>query len=774
VRLNVLSTARAVAQKVSTHLDENQLIEKTVTIADFFEKAVIVENRVSIDSNSRVLLLNESIDYEEIKTFGFEKDFISFIKNSEFIFKFFDEIFAQNITLENIEMSDVYGEYSDHLELLGLIYKKYKQNLVEHNYYDRATMTEYEINHNFFENYSSIDIHLEGFLTNIEFEIVQKVAKVVDTKVHIEYNRFNKKMVSKFQEYGLDYNRVGKYTIDMSNQKIESFKELTNSANFEVASFSNKLLQASFVFKKIYDFVEIKKYNPEKVAVILPDESFATVLEDFDTHKNLNFAMGKDFSNSIFYQKLQAIYLYFVEYNEENIKRVKEQNLEEIVESLKKSISKHNSVSVLFEIFDTLKKECSDKEKEAVDTTVYKIEKFAHKLKTYYLKDLLSFSLRLFNEVKIDDVSGGKIKVIGVLESRDIEFDGVIIVSFNEGVVPKVSTKDIFLNSKIKKYANLPTKKDREELQKYYYSRLFSNSKEVAICYVDSDEYTPSRFLKELNLKETKQEDKRYQHIIFNKPTPIKHYSDVETIANTWASEELSSTRLNTFLSCKRKFYYHYIKKLAAPSDENRDKLTIGLLFHNAFNDVLDCNIRNKDKLKSMINSHILDNLKDNSLKFDIYKWMKYIDGFCQAEIDRFEDGYSIFEKEKSHTIDYEGIKLTGRIDRVDIKDDKLTIIDYKIKENVKVDTIRNYEKTKDFQLEFYFLLIKEKYQKEIEGVALYDVKRAKLVTEEMLYEKLAMLNEKIEEYKAPTIETTMCEEKSNCLFCPYSTICNR
>lgn len=773
MRLVVLPTARAVSHHIQIKLTTNQILDKTITIATFFEKAILVKDKVLVDSNSRVLLLNESIDFDKIKKLGFERDFLSFIKNSEFIFKFFDEIFAENISLDDINTNDIYGEFSDHIEILTYVYNEYKKNLQAHNYYDRATIDTYTINKNFFKNYSHIDIYLEGFLTNIEFDVVQNIASEVQTFVHIEYNHYNHKMVSKFLQYGIEINKYGKYILDISNKRLYDYSILSSCAKFEIASFSSAILQCAFVFKKIYDFVEVQGYDPEKIAVILPNESFATVLENFDTHNNLNFAMGKDFATTLFYQKLQAIFLYIVEPNKENTQRIDKLSLQDTIQTLK-TMQTQNKLEQLLWLIDTLKQSENETIQEIINNILYKIDKFAKKLHIYKLRELLSFSLRLFGDSKLDDVGGGKIKVIGVLESRNISFDAVIIVSFNEGVVPKISTKDIFLNSKIKSFVNLPTTKDREELQKYYYARLFSNTKEVAISYISNDESSPSRFLKELNLQESILQDDKYKYILFNQPAIIKHYNKTHTIENSWIDSELSATRLTTFLTCKQKFYLSYVKNLKPPTEQDKDKLKVGLLFHNAFNTIIDSSYSNYKKLQQDIKDEVLKNLDDVSIKFDVYKWLKYLDDFCKYEVSRFDTGYSIYEKEQSYAIDYNGIKLTGRIDRVDIRDDKLCIIDYKLQENLKIDTKRNYEKTKDFQLEFYYLLIKEKYKKEIDGVYLYDIKNTKLVPEEMLYEKLSMLDEKIEEYKQPILTIEKCEERANCRYCHYSTICDR
>ena len=92
------------------------------------------------------------------------------------------------------------------------------------------------------------------------------------------------------------------------------------------------------------------------------------------------------------------------------------------------------------------------------------------------------------------------ITVMGVLETRGVAYEGVVIVDFNENIVPSSSSKDQFLNSSVRSFANLPTKHDRESLQKQYYKRLLEQASSVSIIYSTSENRLPSKFLYELGL----------------------------------------------------------------------------------------------------------------------------------------------------------------------------------------------------------------------------------------------------------------------------------
>ena len=108
-----------------------------------------------------------------------------------------------------------------------------------------------------------------------------------------------------------------------------------------------------------------------------------------------------------------------------------------------------------------------------------------------------------------DDVRGGKVTVLGVLETRGVAYKGVIVVDFNDEFVPKRSQKDLFLSSAVRAQAGLPTKRDRENLQRYYYHQLFSKAQKIAIAFVKNETSMPSRFLDELGFNTTIMADEK-------------------------------------------------------------------------------------------------------------------------------------------------------------------------------------------------------------------------------------------------------------------------
>ena len=138
--------------------------------------------------------------------------------------------------------------------------------------------------------------------------------------------------------------------------------------------------------------------------------------------------------------------------------------------------------------------------------------------------------------------------------------------------------KDIFLNTTIRQKVGLPTRVDRENLQKYYYSQLFKRSKEVWILTLDNQEDKPSRFLLDERVFSQKQvlEGNVLAFGQYFLRGRALNYQEVEIIEPL--ELEFSPTSLECFLTCKRKYYYRYIQGFK----ERKETFNIGSKVHKA------------------------------------------------------------------------------------------------------------------------------------------------------------------------------------------------
>ncbi|NOX15483.1 MAG: PD-(D/E)XK nuclease family protein, partial [Epsilonproteobacteria bacterium] len=499
----VFSTNRGVREFYASYCGQNSLMPKAITISEFESKAIIVKDRVFIDNDTRFLLLKEATNFSEFGKLQFNPEFLTFLNHSQYIFKFFEELASEEINIDNLSSFDTYALYDEHIEALEILRQKYISLLNEKSYVDRINLSEiYSINDDYLQNLNSVEIKVDGFLSQYEIRLFEKCSRIVPFFVLLELNEYNKKTKKIFEDYGFELFENYKYKLDFSNKKIITSSPIaTKNIDANVKIFNTRLSQIGFIFSQISEFIQ-EDIKPEDIVVVLPDESLVDFLKEFDRYDNLNFAMGFSLKNSSLFKKIEAVELYLNKNKDEQKTRVDrlkipKELVDDIKEHWKKKTDKNKIIKILNKLL--LLDEVQSK-KEIFKEEIYKYSKFLSNLDLLTMEQSFKLFLARLKERSEDDVRGGKITVMGVLETRGGNFDGVIVPDFSDDFVPRRSQKDLFLNTNIRKNIGLPIKKDRENLQKFYYHKLFSNAKKVAISSIANETTMPSRFLDELSL----------------------------------------------------------------------------------------------------------------------------------------------------------------------------------------------------------------------------------------------------------------------------------
>lgn len=774
----VLSSARAIRHEQKKLQEESLFLPNYITMGEFIGKLCIVPNCITIDDDSRVLLLLEASDFKEFEALQIQRNFFTFTKNSTYIFKFFAELSAEKYDIKNLASADLYAEYEEHITILQELYLRYEKLCNERKYLDKIFLPKlYEFNSSYASSHTTIRLKIDGHLTNFEFELLDKCCEYTQVELVFNTSRFNTKMQSRFGEFGIELEAGYEYHLSLNDKTILEKNAIVKNSNISCESFSESLLQVAFVKNKIHEFIQ-KGYKAENLAVVVPNEAMAEVLKSFDKKFNLNLAMGDPFSSTALYTKLNATIKAIEQDSKENearVERVGKELYTLLFGIYYKSANEIDFVAFMQEVkeFFAFKKEIKIYEEE-----LHSFSRVLPFMKEMSIKSLLNLFMQRLSQRTIDDVRGGKVTVLGVLETRSVEFDGVIIVDFDDKNVPKRSDKDMFLNSSLRESASLPTMKDRENLQKHYYEMLINSSKEVAISYVASEESSSSRFLKELGIKEKQRyEELEFANILFEAKPQRKSVFEDKTIEYSFKDVELSSTRLKTYLTCKRKYYHKYIERLkehSIPKDMPQE-YEIGNSVHLALKELYSKKDSYEDRAQLQRDlEKELDKVCGKS-ELDIYLialQKKRLSQFYEMEIQRFTDGYKVAYTEEHFSIDYEGMNLVGNIDRIDKHEDSLEVLDYKTG-SYSLYNKNNFTEATDFQLEFYHLLASS--VGEVSACGFYDLKESQIVPEAFLSEKLAILGSHIKDLLlVEEINTTMCEDIKSCLFCEYKIMCGR
>ena len=182
------------------------------------------------------------------------------------------------------------------------------------------------------------------------------------------------------------------------------------------------------------------------------------------------------------------------------------------------------------------------------------------------------------------------VQIMGVLETRNIDFDNVLLLSCNEGNMPKGVNDSSFIPYSIRKAHGLTTIDNKVAIYSYYFHRLLQRAGDITIAYNNSTDNghtgEMSRFMLQL-LVESGQKIDHYSLTAKNQPTPLmpKAIEKDETALNKLEEmSRLSPSAINTYIRCKLAFYYQYVAHIKEPDSdpETIDNRMFGNIFHRA------------------------------------------------------------------------------------------------------------------------------------------------------------------------------------------------
>ena len=186
------------------------------------------------------------------------------------------------------------------------------------------------------------------------------------------------------------------------------------------------------------------------------------------------------------------------------------------------------------------------------------------------------------------------IQIMGVLETRCLDFDHILLLSCNEGNMPKGVDDSSFIPHSVRKAHGLTTVENKVGIYSYYFHRLLQRSSDVTITFNSSTEGINtgemSRFM--LQIMAESGISIRQRSITTTQSTKISSLrniqkdSNIMSIMNARLEEKtISPTELVTYLRCQQKYYYLYVLGLRTDNDlepDEMDNISFGLVFHEA------------------------------------------------------------------------------------------------------------------------------------------------------------------------------------------------
>lgn len=354
----------------------------------------------------------------------------------------------------------------------------------------------------------------------------------------------------------------------------------------------------------------------------------------------------------------------------------------------------------------------------------FKLSTFKQQLYQFWQSEELSF---------LGNPTQG-LQVMGILETRTLDFKNIILIGMNEGILPKTNLTNSMIPRDLKGYFGLPLEEDRQAIFAHHFYRLLQSAEKICMTYNSNAEDfgggEMSRYIKQLELEldekyghhfekhtfSPSDENANTQNIRFKSTTEIQ-----EKLIYLLKEKGLSPSAFNTLIRCPLDFYYQYILGLREENEveENIESSTFGTKIHDVLEAILKDNFykdgvwsplsiaplkAEKKKIeKRLIDAYLghedkkgkkfkLSDLKFGQNKLSIDVSVEFINRFLNKQIEELKKSndavtpidleigqkdffatYPLTLSGKEHQI-----KISGQADRIDKKGGVHRIIDYK------------------------------------------------------------------------------------------------
>lgn len=413
------------------------------------------------------------------------------------------------------------------------------------------------------------------------------------------------------------------------------------------------------------------------------------------------------------------------------------------------------------------------------------------------------------------------LQVLGLMETRSLNFDNVIITDVNETALPNLKVYEPLIPREVMIGLGLNRLEKEEQIQRGQFKRLTSNAKNVYLIYAQDAENEKSRFIEEIIWERQKREQAlggltvpkvSFQVKVLPKRLKIKKDRSITDFLNGFT---YSASSINTYLACPLRFYYQYVlglKKKESLLDET-EAVDIGRFLHSLLEESFSRFIFKKPLINNNFRKEffaVLDKrfseVFENKMKADAFMLKEILifrmERFLDAEKEREVSRILALERKLNTRIESQGysFKFEAVIDRIDeLTDGSILILDYKSgaadnlpsKDAHKIESLgfsREVLKKsiKSFQLPLYlyFLGVDERYKNAKTNAGLYSLKDLELKVilkkeeefadkDELMRVYLKALESLLGDILEPDIPFMADEEDSRyCLSCPFFYLC--
>jgi hypothetical protein len=317
-------------------------------------------------------------------------------------------------------------------------------------------------------------------------------------------------------------------------------------------------------------------------------------------------------------------------------------------------------------------------------------------------------------------------QIMGVLETRNLDFKNLLILSLNEGQLPKAGGDSSFIPYNLRKAFGMTTIEHKNSVYAYYFYRLIQRAENITMMYNTSTDGMNSgewsrfmlQFLLEWNHTVRREFLDAGQSPMSQRQITVVKSDDIMRrmrrrydISSNHEASVLSPTALNSYLKCRMRFYFRYVAGLSVPDEVSGDinSKLFGTIFHRSAElayldmgahgneikaDDIDCLLNDERRIQDYVDRAFKEEFfmvpLDEKPEYNGLQLVssKVICSYLR-QLLRVDRRYAPFyivatEKNVQEDIDIDSsegvwrVRIGGTIDRIDRKDDTLRIVDYK------------------------------------------------------------------------------------------------
>ena len=317
--------------------------------------------------------------------------------------------------------------------------------------------------------------------------------------------------------------------------------------------------------------------------------------------------------------------------------------------------------------------------------------------------------MRLTSSLKVqfkgEPIEG--MQIMGLLESRLLDFENIILIGFNDQKVPGNKSVNSIIPYNLRRAYNLPTHEISDAIQAYNFYRTLYHTKNLHLIYDSRNEGAQneiSRYFYQLQyLLRAPMQQYNYQLQIqnTNNETPdnqeitIHKTSEIINKLNSYktSNASLSASRLKDYIACPLRFYFSTIANIKSPNEINEtgESSLLGRIYHKAmelyYNQHTTPQSLNPKQIEILVHNAFIEESKSsgrqvqitgfNSLIFNLTH--QFITNTIRFDIAHYKQNqFSNVQSEVEINQPINQINFKGYIDRIDKTDDTINIIDYK------------------------------------------------------------------------------------------------